>query len=166
MVILFWFNAYSTLTDSTEISALVSNCLDKIIDKHINHENSVISLDMTTSDGFMQMVRTGWPGYGRNQDMYFYLNTIDGCNGLRALISYIMCFEGIYGKILTQEQLQDCRYSFENYPEIAYDEAIQGISDKAKLILEEIEDSCISYVALSLKKLGRDDYALNAFLEA
>lgn len=111
------------------------------------------------------MTRSGWPGYGLNQDMYFRFDTIDGCNGLRALINYIMCFEGIYGKILTLEQWQNARYSFENYPEIAYDEAIQGISDQAELILEEIEDRCISCVALSLKKLGRDDYALNAFLE-
>lgn len=154
------------MADHSEHSGQVISCLDKIIEKHIDRDNSVISLDMTTAGDFMQMTRTGWPGYGRNQDMYFYLDTIDGCNGLRALISYIMCFEGIYGKILTPEQLQGCRYSFENYPEIAYDEAIQGISDKARLILEEIEDSCISYVALSLKKLGRDDYALNSFLKA
>lgn len=128
-------------------------------------DNAVISLEMTAPNSLLEMTRTGWPGSGLDQDMYFSLATINGCNGLRALINYIMCFEGIYGIFLPPEVCQSARYSYENYPETAYDEAIQEISAQAKQILEEVEDKCITHVASIFKNLGRDDYALNAYLQ-
>lgn len=152
------------VTDPIAISNQVCSCLDRIIDEHINAENSVISLEMGSGEGFMQMVRTGWPGYGMNQDKYFRLDTIDGCNGLRELVNYIMCYEGIYGKILTPEQCNNARYSFDNYPEVVYTEAIQGVSGESDELLEEIEDQCIRHVASRMKGIGRDDYALSAFI--
>lgn len=152
------------MVDSRQMTEQVCSFLDKIIDSHIDKENSLISLEMTSSDSFMNMVRTGWPGYGRNQDKYFYLDKINGCGSLRELVHYIMCYEGIYELILTPLQCSDAKYSFENYPEVEYTDAIQGVSEEAYEIMDEIENGCIFHVAHRLQALGRDDYALGEFL--
>ena len=162
---MLYFILDRSLTNSDQLSEQVKSCLDSIINRHITMDNAVISLKMTAPNSFLEMTRTGWPGYGLDQDMYFSLATINGCNGLRALINYIMCFEGVYGIFLPPEVCQSARYSYENYPETAYDEAIQEISAQAKRILEEVEDRCITHVASIFKNLGRDDYALNAYLQ-
>jgi len=124
-----------------EIVKIITKILDNIIEEYKEEFRETGSFKVT-------------PGYGYDK---FYLDWVEGSYdmSLYSLIHYIMYEEGIYKKILTDEQYKKLEELIEEYPESIYG---PDMDEDPELVekLDAIYDESISFVEEKLTSLGFD----------
>ncbi len=128
---------------------------DEIVSKVTEILNRIIEENMESIYQFDFKVR---PGYGYDK---FYLNHTDGSYdmSLQSLIHYILVEEGIYRKILNEDQFSKCMKVIKDEPEAIYYPS--GTSDEdieIQQLLDFIYDNSIAFTGKKLIALGLDVY--------
>lgn len=104
------------------------------------------------------------PGYSYDN---FFLDKIEGSydESLQGLIHHIMFKDGIYKKILSKAQLEECQSVIQNEPENIYSPSGDNKDDEEiQEILDDIYWDSISFVANKFEELGIDNSAFTDYL--
>ena len=97
----------------------------------------------------------------------FFLDKIEGSydESLQGLIHHIMFKDGIYKKILSKAQLEECQSVVQNEPENIYSPSGDNKDDEEiQEILDDIYWDSISFVANKFQELGIDNSAFTDYL--